>query len=230
MGLIHEQHGAGRGQLRRQPRPAEQLHGQFQGQGLLPPEAVQTHRGHHGNAAVGATGEGAGCHQGCEGLAQAHRMGQDSPTASQQPAGRRALVAEQLPPVRQGGLQLGRRHQLTMRRQGGQWLAQPGHPLGQVGLDRKARPQQSLQLACGLERKLPAMALGPPAARRPDPAQLGLGDRIERGDHLDQAAGPKLQQAARLSPSRGSQGHRRASIMELKSSQLGAVNKPWRSA
>ena len=54
-------------------------------------------------------------------------------------------MGKQAAAIQQGLLQICRRHQLPMGRQGGQGLLQPGEPLGQLGLHRKPACQGLLQ-------------------------------------------------------------------------------------
>ena len=66
----------------------------------------------------------------------------------------------------------------------------------------KTAAQASVEGTAGLQGKLPAAAARKPVALGPDGPQLGLGDGIEWGDHLDRAGGTQPHQA----PGRLSQG------------------------
>ena len=123
VGLIDEQHTARLGQLRRQPRPAVQLQQQPQGGGLLAPVMMQAGRGQHHQTAIGQPNHGPGGRQGREGLAEAHRIGEQSAAPGQQPAGRHPLMGKQLATIDQGLIQGGGSHQLAMGRQRWQGLA-----------------------------------------------------------------------------------------------------------
>ena len=86
VGLIGDHQSAGLRQGSRKPGPAVQLKPQAQGCRLLSPVGMETHRSDHQDAAIRQTHEGPGGHQGGEGLAQTHGIGEHRTTAGQQPA------------------------------------------------------------------------------------------------------------------------------------------------
>ena len=189
VGLIGDHQGAGLRQGSRKPGPAVQLKPQAQGCRLLSPVGMETHRSDHQDAAIRQTHEGPGGHQGGEGLAQTHGIGEHRTTAGQQPAHGGPLMGQQNPPIRQKLSRSGRHHQLPMGRQGWQGLPQPGEPLLQLRRGRNAPSQLTLKDRRGLQRKLPAMAPGLPNTGGPNRTQLSLGHGVVGGDHLDQPGG-----------------------------------------
>ena len=166
-----------------------QIQLQLQGQGLLMPMGAQTCRRDHDHAAVATAHQSSGGQQGREGLAQAHRIGQDSTAAGEQPAGGMALVSHRLAAIGQLLLKGSRPHQLTVGGQGRQRLTQPAKPAGQLRGDREATRQRLIEARRCLQREFPAGAMGQPAASRPNAAQLGLCHGVEGRHHLDQTTG-----------------------------------------
>ena len=111
-------------------------------------------------------------------------------------------MGKQPPLIRQGLAWGSGSHELAVGWQGRQGLVQPGQPLEQLRLQVKTPAQSSLKGTAGLQGKLPAAAARKPVALGPDGPQLGLGDGIKWGHHLDRAGGTKPHQA----PGRLSQG------------------------
>ena len=202
VGLIGNQDRARRGQAPGQFGPAMQLQVQLQAGGLPAPMAVEPSRGQHHHPAIGTAHHRPGRHQRRERLAQAHGIGQEGAATGQQPAHRRPLVGKQAPLIRQGLAWGSGCHELAVGWQGRQGLVQPGQPLEQLRLQVKTPAQSSLEGTAGLQGKLPAAPAPKPVALGSDGPQLGLGDGIEWGDHLDRAGGTKPHQA----PGRLSQG------------------------
>ena len=66
---------------------------------------------------------------------------------------------------------------------------QPEQPLGQLVGDREAPRQLVLQGNGSLQGKLPTPPGRQPTTAGAQGAELGLGDRIEGADHLNQAGG-----------------------------------------
>ena len=196
MGLIGNQHRAGRGEVCRQARPAQQRDLQLQCRGLLAPVAVQPGRSDHRDPAVRCPHHRPRGHQDGEGLAQAHGIGENGTAPGQQPAHRCPLVGKQPTAVRQRLIQSSQLHQLAVRRQRRQRLLQPGEPAAQIRGLGEAMAETPLQLSGRFQGKVPAATPGMPDTPGPDLSQLGLGDRIEGEDELNAAGGAQTHQTS----------------------------------
>ena len=83
MGLIHHQHTTTIGRLLGQSGPTQQFGAELQRQRLAAPMVMKSHRSHHQQTGGAAAQQSAGGSQSREGFAQAHFIGQHSPTARQ---------------------------------------------------------------------------------------------------------------------------------------------------
>mgnify|MGYP007048713540 CR=1 FL=1 len=189
MGLIHQEHGAGRRQIPRQPGPAGQRNGETDGIRLLTPVAMKPDGRDHQNSHLHAADHGAGRQQSRQRLSQTHLIGQQGTPSRQQPAHTAALMPQRLTTIGQNLLKIGRRHQIPVGRHRRQRVTAPAQPLLQIRSDVKPLAELRLQGIRRSQWEFPARGGAMPMPPGTDPFQLRLCDRIEWTDDTDQTCG-----------------------------------------
>ena len=96
-------------------------------------------------------------------------------------------MGQGLSAIRQRHLKIGQLHEAAVLRQGWQGMPVPIDPAGQIIVDGKSRAQSVLQHLSRCQGKFPAFFHASPGATWTHPADLGMGDSVERVHHLHQA-------------------------------------------
>ena len=105
-------------------------------------------------------------------------------------------MGQRNPPILERLIKVRCRNKIPMGWERRKWGITQVQPLLQLRREWKAPPETLTKRSRRCQRKLPTLLGTDPTSARSDATQLGLGNRIKRTDHPDQAGGGQIKAAA----------------------------------